>query len=215
MCIRNLHRVFASALFFAAIATTASAQTDVALSFFGTFSGSAQLNSSEQQSPASQAGGIIELRHIANPLMGFEATYSFNRANQKYSPSAVCFLLPPMPGGCAFPPISANAHEVTADWIPSMRLAKLRVFGVVGAGVLVTVPEGIPPFPQPSAQPSTSTRAVYVYGAGVDWPLLARLGLRAQYRGNVYRDPNLMSDYGTSNSFLHTAEPMIGAYFRF
>lgn len=214
MRIQSRYRAFLWTVFFSAIACAAQTQTDVGLSLFGTFSNTAE-SGFLSQTPSSQAGGMVELRHIVNPLIGFEGTYSFNRANQKYSPSVICFLLPAIPGGCAYPPISANAHEITADWVPSIKLANLRVFGVLGAGVLATVPEGTSPFSQPPGQPSTSTRAVYVYGGGVDWPLLARFGLRAQFRGNIYKAPNLMSYYGTSDSFLHTAEPMIGAYFRF
>ena len=214
MKIQSLHRAFLWTVFFAAVAAASSAQTDIALSLYGTFSNTAA-GIPVSQTPSSQAGGMVELRHIVNPLIGFEGTYSFNRANQKYSPGVVCFLLPSIPGGCEYPPISANAHEITADWIPSMKLANLRVFGVLGAGVLATVPEGTSPFTQLPGQPSTSTRAVYVYGVGVDWPLLPRFGLHAQYRGNFYKAPSLLSYYGTSDSFLHTAEPMIGAYFRF
>ncbi len=61
----------------------AQAQTDVALSLYGAFSGTTNANGTVQ-SPAASAGGMIELRHIRNPLIGYEATYSYNRANQVY-----------------------------------------------------------------------------------------------------------------------------------
>ena len=62
---------------------------------------------------------------------------------------------------------------------------------------------------------STSTEAVYVYGAGFDWGLLPHLGLRFQYRGNLYQSPNVAKLFSSTNTFTHTAEPMIGAYFNF
>ena len=42
------------------------AQTSIALSGYGAFGGATNSNGTEQ-SPANQAGGIFELRHISNP----------------------------------------------------------------------------------------------------------------------------------------------------
>lgn len=64
--------------------TLAGAQTDVGLSLYGAFSGRTDANG-VSVSPANSAGGIIELRHLANPIFGFEGTYSYNRANERYS----------------------------------------------------------------------------------------------------------------------------------
>ncbi len=66
-----------------------------------------------------------------------------------------------------------------------------------------------------SAATSTQTKAVFVYGAGLDWPLIPHIGLRFQYRGNVYKAANLTSAFQSTDSFTHSAEPMAGAYFRF
>jgi hypothetical protein len=75
----------------------AIAQTDVALSLYGAFNGTSNGNGTVQ-SPANAAGGMIEVRHISNPLIGYEGTYSYNRANQVYKASGyVCpvGLVPP------------------------------------------------------------------------------------------------------------------------
>jgi len=61
----------------------------------------------------------------------------------------------------------------------------------------------------------SSTKGVFLYGLGLDWGLVPHIGLRFQYRGNVYRAPDLTNALGSSTAFLHTSEPMIGAYFRF
>lgn len=192
-------------------AAAAHAQTSVALSAYGAFSGTTTGNG-EQQSPASAAGGLFELRHIANPILGFEATYSFNRANQTYScprcpVPALCTT-----NGCATQPapasVSASAHELTADWVPSLAIGSFRPFGVLGVGALLDVPAN------GADTTGTKTQAVYVYGAGLDWGVLPHLGLRFQYRGNLYKAPDLSTLYGSTGAFTHTAEPMIGVYFR-
>lgn len=177
---------------------TASAQTDLAASLYGAFSGTSNGNGTTQ-SPANSAGALVELRHITNPLVGYEATYSFNRANQTYTGSSAS---PPSQG------VMANAHEITADWIVSLKVLGFRPFVLAGGGVLLDIPA--------SGQAGTETKnsGVIVYGAGVDWTILPHLGVRGQYRGNVYKAPNLATAFSSTNAFIHTAEPMIGIFLR-
>lgn len=187
-------------------AVPASAQTSVGLSLYGAFSGATSGNGT-QQSPSNSAGGLIELRHISNPILGVEVTYSYNRANQTYSLSAAC----PTTGCTNVSPatVKANAHELTLDWIPSVPIGNLRPFGVLGLGLLVDSPAG------GDNTSGTSRKPVYVYGAGLDWGLLPHLGLRFQYRGNLYKAPDLTSLYRSTGAFMRTSQPMIGAYFSF
>jgi len=180
-------------------------KTDVALSFYGTWSEKTTGNGIIQ-SPSNAAGGIVEVRHISNPIVGFEGTYSFNRANQVYSPTISCGL----PCGPITPAtISADAHEVTGDWIASLKIANLRPFALAGGGLLFNQPVG------GQTDTTSSNKPVFVYGAGLDWGLLPHIGLRLQYRGNLYKAPDLTTLYTSSGAFTHTAEPMIGAYLRF
>lgn len=213
-------RSIGSTLAFALIAATGTAvhaQTDVAVSLYGAFNRTSSTSATslpEEQNPADAAGALIELRHISSPLMGFEATYSYNRANQEYSRPPVgidCF-----PNICVWSEsVSANAHEITGDWLVSLKVANLRPFALAGLGLLVDAPGRATTYPYPGlASTSTSTQMVYVYGGGVDWGVLPHLGLRFQYRGNVYKAPQLAGAFSI-DSFTHTAEPMIGAYFSF
>jgi opacity protein-like surface antigen len=192
-------------LFFlaASACTSACAQTSVAASIYGTFTGVTNGNG-VQESPSNAAGGLFELRHISNPLLGWEATYAYNRANEVYTLTGA-----PCPSSGCSAAISANAHEITADWVPSVHISNLRPFGVLGVGLLLNEPASR----QNNA--TSSNQAVYVYGAGLDWGLLPHLGLRLQYRGNLYKAPDISRLYTSTNAFTHTAEPMIGAYFSF
>jgi hypothetical protein len=198
----------ALSLFLVAASLLARAQTDVALSLYGTFNRSTTYNIGlEHQNSADAAGGLFEFRHISNPLVGYEATYSFNRANQIYGYTG------PTPAGfgpgSSLAAVSNNAHEITGDWLFSFPAGKLRPFVLVGVGLLLNEPVS------GQSQTTSSNEPVYVYGAGFDWKLVSHLGLRFQYRGDVYRAPNITTAFGSNGSFMHTAEPMIGAYFRF
>jgi opacity protein-like surface antigen len=187
------------------VCTAAQAQTELALSGYGAFTGTTTSNG-VSQSPSNAAGGLFEFQHISNPVLGFEGTYSFNRANQTYTQNgSVCGLTC---GNFSPTTVSADAHEVTVDWTPSVKIANFRPFGVLGVGVLLNVPVGS------QSNTQTSTKGLYVYGAGLDWGLLPHLGLRFQYRGNLYKAPDLSKLYTSSNAFAHTSEPVIGVYFR-
>jgi len=61
---------------------------------------------------------------------------------------------------------------------------------------------------------ASNTKPMFVYGTGLDWGLLPHLGLRLQYRGNLYKAPDLTTVYTSTGAFTHTAEPMLGVYFR-
>ena len=189
---------------------TAYAQTDVALSVYGAFTGTTTGNNTIQ-SPSNAAGGLLEVRHISKPWFGYEGTYSFNRANQAYSFSAVPASCPSPPASCGplTAAVSANAHEVTGDWVASLKISNLRPFALAGGGLLFDAPVG------GQSSTSTSTKPVFVYGGGVDWTLLPHIGLRLQYRGNLYKAPDLTKLFTTTGAFTHTAEPMLGVFFRF
>jgi opacity protein-like surface antigen len=185
-------------------AGTAHAQTDVALSLYGAFSGTTNANGTVQ-SPSASAGGMIELRHIRNPLIGYEATYSYNRANQVYRSNCVGVPCPSVEPAA----VSANAHEITADWVASLHVANLRPFALTGVGLLFNQPTG------GQNNTNSETKPVFLYGAGLDWGVFPHIGLRFQYRGNLYKAPNLTELFTSTDAFTHTSEPMIGAYFRF
>jgi len=185
------------------------AQTDVSASVYGAFSGTTT-GDGVAQSPSNAAGGLIGLRHISNPVLGFEVTYSFNRANQVYNATEYACPVGVVPP-CGTPPpaaVSADAHELTGDWVPSLKIGNLRPFGLVGGGLLLNEPSS------GQANTTSSTKPVFVYGAGLDWGLLPHIGVRLQYRGNLYKAPDLTTLYGSSGAFTHTSEPMIGVYLR-
>jgi opacity protein-like surface antigen len=195
-------------LLFVIPGVAAHAQTDIALSLYGAFNGATNGNG-VQQSPSNSAGGIVELRHISNPLVGWDATYSYNRANQvyNYSTPPTC---PVSASPCGLPAaVSADAHEITGDWVASVHVSNIRPFALAGVGVLLNEPAGS------QSNTTSSDKPVFVYGAGLDWGLLPHLGLRFQYRGNVYKAPDVTTAFSSTGAFTHTAEPMIGAYFRF
>lgn len=175
-----------------AAALYAHAQTDFSVSAFGEFTRTSEGNGVVQQ-PSVHLGGMGEVRHIWNPLMGLDVNYSYNRANQIYN----------------FTSVKANANQVGASWVLSLRVLNLRPFALAGVGGIYFRPDG--------GQPDTADKIEFdwVYGGGFDWTLIPHIGLRLQYRGNLYRAPDMLKTVPSTGVYTHTAEPMAGAFIRF
>ena len=216
MKIPLLRCMFFLFVFAAECSILAAAQSDIGLSAYGTFSSAAHATLvdsfaayAEYLRPANAAGGMLELRHIHSAWVGVEATYSLNRANQLYLFTSSA---PTPPFGRDYQSFPAYAHELTGDWIVSNHLTKsVRGFALAGVGIQITAPTN-----SPSGSPTaTSTTPSYIYGFGTDWQMLRHIGLRAQYRGDIHKAPQIDAQLNSPNSFIHTAEPMVGVYYRF
>jgi opacity protein-like surface antigen len=189
----------------------AQGQTDLAASVYGAFTAKVNGNG-VTQSPANGAGAMVEFHHQANPLVGYVVTYSWNRADQRYSESGTTCGLQCSPSEFA-QGVKANAQEATAAWEVGVKVLNLRPFLLAGGGIL---------FNQAAQNPSSTTTTnrnhtagVLVYGGGVDVGLLPHVGVRAQYRGNVYSAPQLSTAFSSTKAFFTTSEPMLGVYVRF
>ena len=207
-------RTYKAFIFLLAVlaAHTCNAQTDVAASVLGAFNTSAKGYGTTQVN-SNAAGGLLEFRHIIQPALGFEVAYSYTRSNQ--ADDSILSLAPQVCQSPCLPappnspiPVSANAHEFTADWIPSATKGAFRPFAVFGGGVLIDAPSG------GQSNTTTATKPVFVFGLGADWAHWKRWGLRFQYRGNLYSAPLLTTQYTSTGSLMLTNEPMVGLYFR-
>ena len=224
--------LFAGATFGNNTTAHAQKQTDIAGSFYGTFNASTT-SGGVAQSASDSAGALLELRHIVSPWIGFEASYSYNRANQAYVTTNVHLLYPACPtfGNCApikeqpIAAVSANAHAITGDWVFSRKVRNFRPFALAGGGLLLFIPSG--------GQSTTQNAAEFtlIFGAGLDWQLSKHLGLRLQDREAIYKTPILatagqypnLADsafpasalWNQPQVYTHTQEPALGIYYRF
>ncbi len=240
---RMRNGVVAWAVLLAFGACVAGAQTTVAGSVTGTFRSKTSrgpVSSSTVESPSNVAGMLLELRHISNPLMGYEVSYSYHHTDEAYEYSEPT---PPCPAPGSGPPcgpttmtatVPANQSEITGDWVLSMRMPHLRPFLLVGGGVLVDAPGPgtvtatttiitcgtVNPVCGPTTSTSqiatrTVTKGVFQYGVGADMKVLPRIGVRFQFRGNLFRAPDLTKAFTPTGKFTQEVEPMVGVTFRF
>ncbi len=59
------------------------------------------------------------------------------------------------------------------------------------------------------------TKAALVYGGGVDFDITSNFGVRAEYRGLVYKVPDFQLDALNLDKVTHLAQPSVGFFFRF
>lgn len=188
-------------------ALPARAQTTVALSAIGSLKPTIS-SLVTRQVPSNSPGFMIELRHISNPLVGYDVAYSFRGADQLYE--RIHPLGCPGPSCINAQPVNAHAQSLTLNWVVSLPVANFRVFALAGGGFEKFNPSG-----SQAGGTQGQTKGLFDYGAGIDWTLLPHLGLRLQYRANVYKAPALATAFESTDKFTHDAEPMLGAFFRF
>ncbi|MGC1464069.1 MAG: outer membrane beta-barrel protein [Terracidiphilus sp.] len=186
-------------------ARDSQSQWDIGVSFYEALTSSSS-GSGTQEKPSNGMGGLAEVRHIVNPLVGFELSVGFNLADEAYAPKAgACALT------CQNPPVSlsGNATQVALDYIVSKKMGNLRPFAVGGLGAFIAVP-GTTPLGN-----NTSFRGAYIVGGGVDFDISSRLGVRAQVRDILYKAPNTSVIYPATGVLTQSLEPMGGVYYRF
>ncbi len=179
-------------------------QTDVSASFYRSMNSSTS-GDGTQQTPTDSYGGVVGVRQIRNPLVGYEMNFSYNPEDQTFAPVA---------GACGFfcrntpTALTVRAMEVAGDWIASARLGALRPFVLGGLGAFISSPS------TSVLDTNTVARVAYIGGAGADIRLQPRFGLRLQYRENFYKAPNLLPVYPPTGKYTQTGEPMAGFYIR-
>ncbi len=93
---------------------------------------------------------------------------------------------------------------------------KIEPFLLAGGGALRFYPSN--QFINGNASPfgaAQQTSQAFLYGGGVDYRVWKRLGLRLQYRGLIYKEPNFHVTQFFSGAKGHMAEPSIGIVFNF
>ena len=185
-------------------ATAAMAQVEQPsqISFQGTglVTKDTTLDSNTQHSTKS-GGLLVGYSYQFNKWAGAEGNYGYTRNTQNYF------------GSIGQSSIQADIHEVTGSFVAHIPVnaAKVRPYALAGAGALIFDPTDRVTFTGVERQ----TKAAFVYGGGVNFDLTHNFGVRAEYRGLVYKVPNFTLDSLTLDKVTHLAQPSVGFFVRF
>ena len=92
-----------------------------------------------------------------------------------------------------------------------LNVSKVRPYALAGTRALVFDPTD--KFVVTGA--GRQTKAAFLYGGGVDFDIAHNFGVRAEYRGLVYKVPDFTLDSLNLDKVTHLAQPSVGFYFRF
>jgi opacity protein-like surface antigen len=185
-------------------ATTALAQVEQhsQVSIQGTGLVTKTSNDQIPSNEATKSGGLlVGYSYQFNRWLGAEGNYGYTRNTQNYITL----------GGS--PSLQVDFHEVTGALVAHIPLnvRRVRPYVLGGGGALVFDPTE--KFIVTGAE--RQTRGTFVYGGGANFDITSNFGVRAEYRGLVYKIPDFSLSGLNLDKFTHLAQPSIGFFVRF
>lgn len=174
------------------------------------------------QGTSPSAGVLGTFHQQFSPWLGYNVNFGYTRMAEIYqrdfgvafAGSPVVAGNPIVTGSFSRGSIGTNTYELSAAYVakePSST-KHLQTFVQGGGGVLMLLPTDKP------FRGFNSYRAIAVFGAGVDYRITEHLGLRAEYRGLFYKNPDfaaVTSLIPVSKQFTVTNEPTVSLTYTF
>ena len=161
-------------------------------------------------------GLLAGFHHQIKPVEGYNINFGYTRLTENYQRN----------NGATDPATGVTSGTYTRGSVPtdvyevsSMYVVKrpqvgrqYQPFAEAGGGALIFAPTAAP------FKGHTSVRAAFAFGGGVEYRMGYHLGLRAEYRGLLYKYPDfgdVLTQVPVSKFFTVTSEPSISLVYRF
>jgi len=189
---------------FLVFTSTASAQVEIPsqVSIQGTALVTKDTTNSGSTHQTTKTGGLLlGYSYQFNKWAGVEGNYGYTRNVQTFTAPARGSSL------------ESDFHQVTGAFVAHFptSVEKVRPYALAGAGALVFDPTDRYVVSGAERQ----TKGAFVYGGGVNFDVTHGFGIRAEYRGYVYKIPDFNVDSLNIDKVTHLAQPSAGFYFRF
>lgn len=152
--------------------------------------------------PTNSGGVMAGYRFNLKTWFAVEGDYDYFRNHQTFSGSS----------GTTFIPMNVHAATgVAIVRLPSFKMPAVKIvspFVLTGGGAMFFDPRG-------GLINTEQTRGAFVYGGGIDVSMSKHLLLRAQYRGFVYKTPDVEMTSLKVDKYTHSAVPSVGLVFAF
>ena len=149
-------------------------------------------------------GALVSFRQPYRPWLGYEANLGYTRFSEAYNKGIV--------------KLADNVTDISFAYL----LQPPTVYGVqpfltLGGGIIYFSPMGTITDLNAVTPPHFSSQLLpeFVYGVGLNYPILSHFGARAQLRGLKYKTPDFHQESLDSHRLRTTLEPTITVYYRF
>ena len=181
--------------------------SEISANFTGNFQ--KQTTGLDKTDTASYSGGFLSnYRYQFNSWSAIQVNYAYTSFSQYYSPGYTS----ESHGDDHI--TRASAHELTFAYVNTFGKSadvRIRPFVEAGTGVFIFSPTS----KGSTVSGATQSRAVFLYGGGLDWRVTGNISVRLGYRGLIYTAPDFVVSVQTTNALTHMAEPYIGIVFHF
>lgn len=167
----------------------------------------------------SRSAGVLGTFHQSfAPWLGYNVNLGYSRLNENYSEGAVYIPAETAPPGShqtdhfLHGSIETNMYELTAAYaVQGPRSNRFSTLAQLGGGTLAFLPT------QDPSPYAVQFRATMVFGAGINYKLSDHLGLRGEYRGLFYKNPDFKNNgsFPTTKLFTVTNEPTVSIVYTF
>ena len=207
--LRNAYTgVFAVMAALMMVSTTAMAQVEQhsQISIQGTALVSKDTNSDSQplsQHTTKSGGFLVGYSYQFNSWAGVEGNYGYTQNTLNTI------------GTFGQSSVRTDFHEATGAFVVHIpvNVRGVRPYALGGAGALVFNPTS--DAKAVNAGIDRQTKAAFVYGGGANFDITHFFGIRAEYRGFVYKAADFKLDALNLDKVTHLAQPSVGFYFRF
>ncbi|GAC1437556.1 MAG: hypothetical protein NVS1B11_16590 [Terriglobales bacterium] len=204
---RNAVLTFVAMIGFLLLPSVSRAQTnrfDLSLGATGIFAKQSSGNGTTL-TPTNSVGFLATARYRLNAKHSLAINYGRASDSQIYSTPPFSYR------------IQTHVTEYTGAYMfSSVETERFEPFLLAGGGALVFSPYNtfIDGYQVPVAAVK-QTEIAFLYGAGFDYKIFSFLRLRLQYRGLVYKAPDLSFPGFLTEAKGHLAEPSVGIVIRF
>jgi hypothetical protein len=149
-------------------------------------------------------GALLSFRQPYRPWVGYEANLGYTRFSEAYNKGIV--------------KVASGVTDLSfAYLLQSPTVYGVQPFLTLGGGIIVFSPTGTVTDLNAVTPPHFSSQLLpeFVYGVGLNYPILNRLGARVQLRGLNYKTPTFHQESLDSHKLRTTLEPTFSVYYRF
>jgi len=165
-------------------------------------------DTSSDSSPLSQhttksAGFLVGYSYRFNSWAGAEGNYGYTQNTVNTT------------GSFGQASVRSDFHEITGAFVAHIpvNVSNIRPYALAGAGALVFRPTD--DARNMNAGVDQETKAAFVYGGGFEFDVAHHFGVRAEYRGLVYKAPDFTVNNLNLDKVTHLAQPSVGFFYRF